>query len=299
MKKVLIIDPNLAFAHKLQQTLNPSLKPYAEIEVLAKPLDHMDRADLVIIHESFHRLYPDLSQAGRAAFLVEDWVADGFTLDFISRKSKSSDWKSFIMYNLDINQTIQLTNIVYSVFIFSSADRLYHLNNLLFRLANQGKKVFVLPVKPSYAWQYDAAFCQGPNLSDYILQLEGGIDLTAEDIGHLFEGQKSGLFLPRPGSSADDIYHCDSRDLLELVSLFRDFIKGAGKDTVGIIDMESIPFSLAKDISFISDVSLMDIPEKGDFGSGQAKKKIAGFLAEKPETTSFIPLDIYEETILC
>ena len=203
------------------------------------------------------------------------------------------------MYNLEIKQTFQVANLVYSVFIFSTSDRFYYLSNLLFRQANQGKKIFVLPVKPAYNWQYDADFHDGPTLSDYLLQLEGGISLTADDMGHLFERQKSGLFLPRPGSSADDIYSCDSCDLIELVSLFREFIKGDSEDTVGIIDIESISFNLAKNISFMSDISLMDIPRNNDFGSDRAKEKIAGFLAEKPESTSFIPLDVYEESILC
>ncbi len=309
MKKILLIDPNLNFSKRIQYSLNPILFPFATIilysfdekipyeqNLLNFNSNNISDIDLMIIHESFLKEDQDFSLKQKHLVLKESKQKSNFIL---TRGNSIQVWKTIIMMEFTNEEQYQFTdsNSTILLYVFDQNFRLEYFYTLLKQFQAQGKKIFILPLKPLYAWHYNAEFHQGKTLSDLILQIEESIPLDYQDIGHIFEKQKEHYFLPRPSKGFEDILYCDNLHLIELTKLFQKFIQNNAEDSIGIIDIENLNFEIVKNIAFHLNQVHFDVPENNYFGSEKAKELLAEFLAEKPNSCVFSPLKKQNEEI--
>lgn len=307
MRKVYLIDPNQKYAEKLQKQLNPKLKPLAKIDLLISPAELKEDFDLVIIHASYfsdYRYAHKLDKIGilktiqlndvTTRFEQLSSIADSTESDLLvlSRRTKITEWLHWILYKLDkIKQRIESRqNQIHLLFTFNQHVRHRFLQKWITEQKTEGNKVFILPIKPLYLWNYQADFHVGPDLSDLVLQIEQDIEISEKDFGLIFEKQKSGIFISRNKSASDDVFTYEHNSVQIIGKLFKKFIAQHEKSSSGLIDVEAKPFHLIKDLASICDVCHFDLGEEDNYGVRIAKTEIATFLAEKSPTVKFEPI---------
>lgn len=307
MKTILLIDPNTIYAEKLREKLNHALEPMAEITVAAEFVPCSNHADLLIIHESY--LIMDDTYKVQIPKEYQNKVIIIFENDFqakkiddqnnnsylsLSRTTKLKDWVRSILLVLAENRPSSelKQNQVQLLFTFNQKKRHIFFQKWLIEQKTYGRKIFVLPLKPLYFWNYRVNFHQGPDLSDLILQIEQDLALTEQDLGQIFEIQKDGMFVPRPGNFSEDIFAYGKQNILKTCRLFRDFILNQEKETIGLIDVEARSFTLVKEIAALCDKFHMDLVDENNFGNRRAKEEVATFLATKSPHVQFVPIDI-------
>ncbi|NLJ70636.1 MAG: hypothetical protein GX328_04145 [Clostridiaceae bacterium] len=307
MRKVYLIDPNQKYAEKLQKQLNPKLKPIAKIELLVSPAELKENFDLIIVHTSYffdQRYLLQLEKIENQKIIRLDNTTVPFDVqasdsnsnesDFLvlSRRTTIAEWLHWLILKLDqMEQRIDIRqNKIHLLFTFNQHVRHQFCQKWLIEQNSEGNKIFVLPLKPLYLWNYQADFHAGPNLSDLVLQIEQDIEITEKDLGLIFEKQKSGIFLSRGNSAADDIFTYEHQSIQTIGKLFNKFIIQHEKSSVGLIDVEAGPFRLVKDLASVCDVCHFDLGEEDSYGVRIAKTEIATFLAEKSPTVKFEPI---------
>lgn len=291
MKTIYLFDPNPFFANQIQKSLNQLLKPLASIILLKSNKDFNSSFDLLILHESYRNcLNFKIDELDRQRIL---WLTETLELgsnkgEIVSRQTQVHDWYHILLMKLESLKNLEQENKkMHLLFTFKQESRSLFFHKWLLEHKSKGKKIFILPFRPSYFWNYRAVFHSGPDLSNLVLQIEQEIPLTHKDLGYIFEKQKDGYFLPRPGKSADDIYDYQIMTTQKIAKLFRDFICQHTEDSVGLIDIEARPFALVKDIACLVDICHMDLLKDDNYGTEKAKQEIANFLVEKPKNIVF------------
>ncbi len=288
MKQVLLVDPNTDYSKRIENYLNTLPKPLFQISSI-RNFDRLHSGfDLFIIHESFVKDIAQLKNSSAVRLLSESSLSSA---DDFSRLDSPAEWRKKIIVALhadssDNNRTEHRLLLYYCFQDQNETD----FRQIINRQKKSGKRIFILPLKPLYQWRYEAVFHQGVSLSDCLLELEAGIEPVLKEFGHLFEKQKAGYFLPRPGKNSDDIANCSAETIDHLVATFRNFLEYSGSDAQGIIDAATLPFQMIKNISFQTDSCYMRIPEEKTFADRKIKELIAEWLAEKPDSTAFIAL---------
>ncbi|MGI6579319.1 MAG: hypothetical protein ACOX3H_03585 [Saccharofermentanales bacterium] len=310
MRNVYLIDPNQKFAEKLIKQLNPKLKPLAKIELLISPAALKKDFDLAIIHISYFSDYryahglksfenlkiirladtPTRLDLQPATTYLTNSPETGFSA--LSRRTTVTEWLHWILFKLEkIEQRIECKeNQIHLLFTFNQHIRHQFFQKWLIKHKTEGNKIFILPIKPLYLWNYQADFHTGPALSDLILQVEQDVAISEKDFGLIFEKQKSGIFLSRSNPAADDVFAYEHQSIQTIGKIFKNFIKQHEKNSIGLIDIEAKPFHLVKDLASVCDVCHLDIGEEDSFGVRIAKTEIATFLAQKSPTVKFEPI---------
>ncbi|NLJ94319.1 MAG: hypothetical protein GX326_02315 [Clostridiaceae bacterium] len=302
MKKILLIDPNIEFATKIKESLNPILYPLATIIIFGLEGSNLFKElktsfnfsfpqdiKLIILHESFFQIKDDLSNEYQCLLLKETKQKSNI---YLTRGNDLVSWKKILLNNLnsEISKQINSTNSISVFYAFEQSSRIKFFQTLLLNLIKEGKKIFILPLKPLYAWYYNADFSPGKTLSDLMLQIEEDFAVNYQNMGHIFEKQVDHYFLPRPGKGLEDIFYYEENNLYILINLFQEFIKKNSEDSVGIIDIEFLKFEIFKNIAFQANAAYLDMPLEKNFGFIKAKEILAEFLAEKPRSCKFIQL---------
>lgn len=304
MKEVLLIDPNILYAKRVEQSLNQSLSPLAHIRSQTHVTNIAEDAALYIVHESFAKSWQEQKDQKKMLWLKENPGQEENTEHILFRQSKLSAWQAKILAQFEYSETIcrneaeQTPAKLYLFYVFNQAYYLSFFTKFMQEQIALGKDIFLLPLKPLYQWSYQAEFKRGKSFIELLFQLEKDIALDAQIIGHIFEKQKNGIYIARPGTHSEDILQVQPKDLFRFIRLFRDFIAMLGDTTIGIIDFQGLSFELLKNIAFLSDICLFDIPEEKFFGAKVSKNLIADFLAEKPNSTKFIPLTLQKTEAL-
>jgi len=279
MKKIYFIDPNQKYAEKLQKQLNPKLKPLAEIKLLISPAELKNDYDLLIIHASYFSDYRYTDQLNKidktkiiklndivVCFKQQPITSDLIELNCLtlSRRTTITDWLCQILYKLDqVEQRIEkIPNRIHLLFTFNQQIRYRFFQKWLTEQKTEGNKIFILPIKPLYLWNYQAVFHTGPDLSDLILQIEQGIEITEKEFGLIFEKQKSGIFISRSNTVSDDVFAYEHQSIQTIGKLFKKFINQHEKNSIGLIDIEAKPFHLVKDLASVCDVCHLDLGEE-------------------------------------
>ncbi len=298
MKKILLIDPNILYAKRVEQSLNQRLNPLAYIRSQTNFTDITDKTVLYIVHESFAEYWSKEERPQKIIWLKENPTWEEDTRNTLFRQSKLSAWQAKILAQVGNEEPAdhdksELTHAkLYLFYVFNQAYYLNYFTKFIQEQMYIGKDIFLLPIKPLYQWFYQAKFSQGSTLFEMLFQIERGIPLDGQVIGHIFEKQKSGIYIARPGIHSEDILQIEPKDLLCFIRLFRNFISTLSDTAIGMIDYQGLSFELLKNIAFLSDVCLFDVPEEKCFGAKIGKELIADFLAEKPNSTKFVPLSL-------
>ena len=274
---------------------------------MISPAELRDDFDLAIIHASYFLDYRYVHQLKKIESLKTIRLSDGITrldqqpsitdstgsdLSILSRRTTITDWLHWILYKLNkIEQQIESRqNQIHLLFTFNQYIRHLFFQKWIMEQNAEGNKIFVLPIKPLYLWNYQADFHIGPDLSDLILQIEQDIEISEKDFGLIFEKQKSGVFLSRSNSATDDVFAYEHKSILTIGKLFKRFITKHEKSSSGLIDVEAKPFHLVKDLASVCDVCHFDLGEEDNYGVRIAKTEIATFLAGKSPTVKFEPI---------
>lgn len=290
MKEVLLIDPNILFARRIQEMLNKSLQPFIHINIDHTGSKIDENIELIIIHESLLNTFEDLIHSQKKIlFLKEFWDEDFDATQTILRQSGLSFWKHKIIevleseYNFVHSQHEEKRiDKIFLFQIFNEMKYQYYFQSFIKEQLAKGKQIFILPIKPLYQWYYYAGFNKGQTMFDVILQIEKDITIDLNSFGHIFEKQKNGVFIARPSQNCDDLFNVDQHDLLLFIQRFRDFILRGSKEAIGIIDFDGLPVNLLSSILPLADVCFVDLSEEPYYGNRIEKEIFSTLLSRKP-----------------
>ena len=152
MKKILLIDPNIEFATKIKESLNPILYPLATIIIFGLEGSNLFKElktsfnfsfpqdiKLIILHESFFQIKDDLSNEYQCLLLKETKQKSNI---YLTRGNDLVSWKKILLNNLnsEISKQINSTNSI-SVLRFRAKFTHKFFQTLLLNLIKEGKNI--------------------------------------------------------------------------------------------------------------------------------------------------------------
>lgn len=161
--------------------------------------------------------------------------------------------------------------------------------NFLDPRRNKEIQVFYLPLAPLYRLDVGLHFKGADNLNDLLLSLSTGGELSAEDLGPLFEQQREGFYAPRLAGHVDDLTALDTSALRALVRAFRVLLERYPGQTRGLIDCDGLNWNQVMTLAGLSDAVVFDPPQ--DFFARQsAARALENLLEEIPPHLRLIRL---------
>ncbi|MDO5737841.1 MAG: hypothetical protein Q4P65_01135 [Eubacteriales bacterium] len=153
----------------------------------------------------------------------------------------------------------------------------------LLRLEN--RKLFYLPLLPTYRLPLNLPRSQGENLTDLILAAESGASFGLNELAKVFAASDEHCFAPRLCGQVDDLLLLSDQVLRRLVENFIQLVKHYPGRTFGLIDCDGLAFRQLALVASLADSLSFDpnLENKGNYASLSALENFLTKLPPKQE----------------
>lgn len=259
---VLLIDETTEFALRLTQSVNRGWSEHLNMkqaDSLSKVSEHELRDVSICLFSHAHaaeletRRWPE-----KTAFFL---LCDETDERKVSRYLPLSEFVTHIAGSLTESPLAPARRAVMDMVLgFDRHARDRYVRKAIQKGLAAGHTVYFMPLMPTYLIPDAELSENGDTLSDLLLALETGIEVTEKHLGHVCFMHSKGYFQPRLPERADDLISAEPETLERLILLLRARLEKSGPEHTALIACDSLPLDTVGRLAAHCDTLALDVP---------------------------------------